>query len=123
MSRLFNVSAAALLAMVALPALAQMAPHGTGLDDGGGPPMGMDGSPPPMPPGGHHGPDPFANLPKPLAPDAVRKALEDQFSRRPHVGQIVDRDDKTLMVEIVNPDGHSMMMLVDKQTGARQPLR
>ncbi|HVI52505.1 MAG TPA: hypothetical protein VM661_14945 [Candidatus Sulfotelmatobacter sp.] len=116
--------------LMAASAFAQTAPRGTGLDDGmdpgmgrgGPPPPGMDGGQPPGPPGGPR-PDPFAGLPRPLTPDMVRKALDEQFSKRPHVGQVTERDDKTLVVEIVNPDGRSMKMLVDKETGARQPLR
>lgn len=117
------LAAAALTGFLAAPVLAQ-APQGTGLEgpgmDMGGPPPGMDGNPPP--PGGRRV-DPFAGLPRPLTPEAVRQALEEQFSKRPHVGQVSDHDAKTIEVEIVNPDGHSMRMLVDKETGARQPLR
>jgi hypothetical protein len=115
---------AILCGLLATPALAQSVPKGTGLEDPGPPGMGMGGPPPGMggpPPDGRF--DPFAGLPRPLTPDAVRKALDEQFSKRPHVGQVTERDDKTLMVEIVNPDGRSMKMLVDKETGARQPLR
>jgi hypothetical protein len=53
----------------------------------------------------------------------VAKAMEDQFSRRPHVGRVTENDPATLMVEVVMPDGRSQYLLVDKQTGARQPLR
>jgi hypothetical protein len=116
------LSALALVTLLSAGAMAQQPPSGTGLDGGYG-----AGGPPPPPPGGFEGhhpqPDPFVGLPRPLTPEAVAKAMEEQFSRRPHVGRVTEKDPSTLMVEVVMPDGRSQFLLVDKQTGARQPLR
>lgn len=127
MFRPFILSALVLVPLLSAGALAQQPPSGTGLESGYG-----AGGPPPPPPGGFDGrgldghrqqPDPFVGLPRPLTPEAVAKAMEEQFSRRPHVGRVTEKDPSTLMVEVIMPDGRSQYLLVDKQTGARQPLR
>jgi|GEM_PF-2620909 len=113
----------ALTALLAGPAMAQQAPSGTGLEGYGGPHGGPGGPPPDGFDHHHGGPDPFANTPKPLTADSTREALEMMYSRRPHVGRVTEKDPSTLEVEVIMPDGRSQTMLVDKQTGARQPFR
>ena len=121
-------TALALMTLLTTGALAQQPPSGTGLDGS----YSAGGPPPPPPPEGFDGrgfdghpqrPDPFVGLPRPLTPEAVAKAMEDQFSRRPHVGRVTEKDPSTLMVEVIQPDGRSQILLIDRQTGARQPLR
>jgi hypothetical protein len=69
-----------------------------------------------------HHEDPLAKLQKPLTADAVKQALEAHFAQRPHVGSVTEKDAKTLVVEIVSPDGKTTHKFeVNRETGARRP--
>jgi hypothetical protein len=70
----------------------------------------------------HHGP--LADLPKPLTADAVKQALVAQEAKRPHVGNVVEKDANTLTVEMVGPDGKVVRQVdIDRNTGAPHPTR
>jgi len=56
-------------------------------------------------------------LPKPLAPDAVKQALESEFAKRPHVQAVTEKDANTLVVEIVDRDGNSHKFELNRTTG------
>ena len=71
---------------------------------------------------GAHWQGPLADLPKPLTADSVKKAFEEWEAKRPHVGQVTEKDENTLIVEMVGPDGKMVhQMTIDRKTGAHLP--
>ena len=82
---------------------------------------------------GHHGPhgegwkhhhDFLTKLPKPLTADSVKQAFVEQEAKRPHVGNVVEKDANTLTVQMVDPDGKVVHQFeIDRNTGAPHPTR
>ncbi|HLN23780.1 MAG TPA: hypothetical protein VK558_07325 [Patescibacteria group bacterium] len=127
MNRHFIVPVLAVL-LVSTSAFAQTAPAptagGPGMTHADGGPSDHKGH------HGHHGKgwkhhhDFLTNLPKPLTADAVKQAFVDQEAKRPHVGDVVEKDANTLTVQMVGPDGKLVHQFdIDRNTGAPHPTR